>query len=202
MQFDMKSMKQRAKLLLSETNPNPKLVGIVFSILVFAYFMVFFYVCESGKIWLLLIAEVIYLNFRNSCNLYAVKISREEQTTFGDCISALKSQPIKNILLCIIREILYAIGLCVVIVGIIFPIYWFRFAPYVLRDENIGIFGALAKSKRMLKGHYSELIKLDISNLGWYVLMYFTFGIASFYVKPYTAIVYAEFYDYLKAQAE
>ncbi len=85
---------------------------------------------------------------------------------------------------------------------IIFPIYWFRFAPYVLRDENIGIFGALAKSKKMLKGHYAELIKLDISNLGWYVLMYFTFGIASFYVKPYTAIVYAEFYDYLKAQAE
>jgi len=55
---------------------------------------------------------------------------------------------------------------------------------------------ALGKSKKLMKGHYAELIKLDVSNMGWFLLMIFTAGI------PYTSIVYAEFYDYLKAQEE
>ena len=61
---------------------------------------------------------------------------------------------------------------------------------------------ALGKSKKLMKGHYAELIKLDVSNMGWFLLMIFTAGIAGFYVIPYASIVYAEFYDYLKAQEE
>lgn len=202
MNFDIKSMKQRAKLLLFETRPNPKILGVFFAVLVFTYYILFFYVLESEKVWLLVATEMIYLNFRNSCKFYALKISREEKTSFGDCFCAFEKKFIKVFLLSIVRGFTYAIGSCVFIVGIIFPIYWFRFSGYILRDENIGIFKSLIKSKRMLKGHYAELIKLDVSNLGWYILMYYTFGIASFYVKPYTAIVYAEFYDYIKAQNE
>ena len=202
MNFDMISMKQRAKALMKNAVPKPTVIGAFFAILVFAYYMLFFYVCESEKIWLLVITELVYLNFRNCCNFYAVKVSREEQTSFGDCFSAFHKKPFKILLLSIVREILYGVGLCVMIVGVVFPIYWFRFAGYILRDEDVGIFKALAKSKKMLKGHYNELIKLDISNLGWYALVYCTFGVAAFYVKPYTAIVYAEFYDYIKAQNE
>ena len=69
-------------------------------------------------------------------------------------------------------------------------------------NDDIGVFGAFGKSMKLLKGHYMELIKLDISNLGWFALAFFTSGIACFYVKPYTTLVYAEFYDYLKGQAE
>jgi len=202
MNFDIISMKQRAKGLIKSTKPNPKAVCTVFALLALAYGVVLLHSISIEKYWIMPIAELLYLSFRNSCNFYALKISREEKTSFGDCLSAFKQKPVKIFLLTVIRDILCAVGFCVLFVGIFFPIYWFRFAGYILRDEDIGIFKAMSKSKKMLKGHYVELIKVDVSHLAWYILMLFTLGIASFYVKPYTAIVYAEFYDYLKAQGE
>lgn len=202
MEFDMVSMKQRAKALMSSTSPNPKALGVIFSVLILAYYIAFFYTCGTANFFVLLIAELVYFNFRNSCKWYAMKISREEKTGFSDILSAFKHRPIKIILLSILRVFLYAVGFCVFYIGIVFPLYWFRFAGHILRDENINVFKAMRKSMKMLKGHYVELIKLDISNLGWHLLLYFSFGIAGFYVKPYTAIVYAEFYDYIKAQNE
>ena len=200
MSFDIKSMKQRANALMASTKPNPKLIGILFACLLFAYFMVFFYALEIEKYIIILIPELVYFNFRNCCNWYAMKVSREETTSYGDGFSAFKQKPAKIILMSLIREILYLVGALVAIVGIVFPVYWFRFAGHIIKDEEIGIFGALVKSKKMLKGHYVELIKLDVSNLGWFALLYSTFGLAGFYVKPYLSIVYAEFYDYIKAQ--
>ena len=71
---------------------------------------------------------------------------------------------------------------------------------FVVKDGENNPFMALRESKRLLKGHYMELIKLDLSNLGWHSLNIITLGVASVYVRPYMAIVYAEFYGYLKAQ--
>ncbi len=75
-------------------------------------------------------------------------------------------------------------------------------SSYIIKDEDVNVFQALGKSHKLMKGHYIELIKLDISNMGWFLLMIFTVGIIGFYVIPYTSIIYAEFYDYLKAQEE
>ena len=80
--------------------------------------------------------------------------------------------------------------------------YFFSINGNTIISQVIVIKVALGKSKKLMKGHYAELIKLDVSNMGWFLLMIFTAGIAGFYVIPYTSIVYAEFYDYLKAQEE
>lgn len=203
MNFDMVSMKQRAKALMNTTKPSPKAIGVIFGILSIIYITLFFLLFSKSMYIAFIITELVYLNFRTCCNWYALKVTREEQTSFSDCIGIFKSKSaVKIILLGIIREILWVIGACIFVVGIVFPIYWFRFAPYILKDEDVGVFKALSESKKMMKGHYGELIKLDISNIIWYVLMIDTWCIAGFYVKPYTSIVYAEFYDYLKACKE
>jgi uncharacterized membrane protein len=148
----------------------------------------------------IVILELLYLNVRNSSVFYGIKIEREEQTSVSDAFAAYKEKAFKVFLLGIIKDICYAVGFCLVYVGYIAVLYWFRFSAHVLKDEDCGPFQAMKKSMKLLKGHYGELFKLDISNLGWRVLSVVTFGLAGIYVKPYLQVVYAEFYEYLKAQ--
>lgn len=202
MNFDIISMKQRAKSLMKETKPSPALLGTIFAALLVLYWISLIAIMANGKFAYLLLAELLYLNFRNCLNWYGLKVTRNEKTSAADVFSAFINRPVSAILFGVLRDVMYAIGFMLLYVGAIVPMYCFRFTAYILKDEKINIFSAMKKSMTLMKGHYVELFKLDISNLGWYVLMIFTFGIAGIYVKPYTAIIYAEFYDYLKAQHE
>ena len=206
MDFDIVSMKQRAKDLMRTTKPSVRAVGLILGALAFVYVIFDIAIMPNnasdvGKyLLIMLIAELLYLNIRSSCNFYCLKVAREEKTNISDAFSAFKEKPIQVFFLGIIKDICYLIGMILFGVGYFVPLYWFRFSTYVLKDEGCSPFKALGKSKKLLKGHYFELIKLDLSNIGWYVLMFCTFGLAGFYVKPYTTLVYAEFYDYVKAQ--
>lgn len=194
---------------MNGTKPSPLLVGVILGVIAFAYVVVFWVIMaatdsESAR-WVLylMLAELVYLNFRTSMHWYCLKVTREETTQISDAFLAFKTKPLKAFLIGLIKDICFLFGGCLFCVGWVFPLYWFRFATYVIYDnDDIGVFGAFGKSMKLLKGHYMELIKLDISNLGWFALAFFTSGIACFYVKPYTTLVYAEFYDYLKGQAE
>lgn len=208
MDFDIISMKQRAKDLMRTTKPSIWIVGIVFGVLAFAYVIFDIVVLaalgdDMGKAFLvMLIAELVYLNIRSSCNFYCLMAAREEKTNISDVFAAFKEKPIQVFFLGVIKDTCYLIGMIMVYVGYFLVLYWFRFSVYIIKDEGCNPFEALGKSMKLLKGHYVELIKLDLSNIGWFVLMFFTLGLAGFYVKPYTTLVYAEFYDYLKGQAE
>lgn len=202
MNFDIISMKQRAKALMKETKPKPALLGAIFAALLVLYWISLIVIIVKEKYVFMLLAELLYLNFRNCLNWYGLKVTRNEKTSVADAFSAFINRPISTILFGVLRDIMYAIGFILVYIGSFVPMYCFRFTAYILKDENINIFSAMKKSMTLMKGHYVELFKLDISNLGWYILMIVTFGIAGIYVKPYTAIIYAEFYDYLKAQHE
>lgn len=207
MNFDLSSMKQRAKSLMSKTTPSPYVVGVILGVIAFAYAMLQCFIMVEintmQAVLYVLIVELIYINFRTSMHWYCLKVTREEATKVSDAFLAFKTKQIKALFVGIIKEICIGMGICLFMVLWIFPFYWFRFATYVIYDDDsIGVFAALGKSMRLLKGHYGELIKLDISNIGWFLLAYCTCGLACVYVKPYTTLVYAEFYDYLKGQAE
>ena len=199
-------MKKRAKALMNETSPKPLIIGLIFEIFVIFYVIIYFVACVQKSeltIMLLFIAlELLFINVRTSFRFYSLKVTREESTQISDAFSGYKEKPIKVFLLGCIRNVLHLIGFCIMGVGFFVPFYMFRMSSYIIKDEDINIFQALGKSKKLMKGHYAELIKLDVSNMGWFLLMIFTAGIAGFYVIPYTSIVYAEFYDYLKAQEE
>lgn len=206
MEFDIVSMKKRAKDLMRNTKPSIWIAGIIFGVFAFTY--VIFDLAVLGltgkdmvqQILIMVIAELVYLNIRNSCNLYCLKVVREEKTVVSDSFSAFKEHPIKIFFLGLIKDVCYIIGFMLLYVGYFFALYWFRFSVYVMKDEGCNPFKAMRKSMKLLKGHYGELLKLDVSNIGWRALMLFTLGFAGFYVKPYITLVYAEFYDYLKAQ--
>ena len=202
MSFDIIAMKQRAKSLMKETKPRPALLGVIFTALLVLYWISIVISIAEAKVAFILLTELLYLNFRNCLNWYGLKVTRNDKTSFSDAFSAFINRPISAILYGVLRDIMYLIGFILICIGAIVPMYCFRFTSYILKDENINIVSAMKKSIILMKGHYVELFKLDISNLGWYLLMIVTFGIAGVYVKPYTSIIYAEYYDYLKAQQE
>ena len=208
MDFDLLSMKLRVKDFMKNTKPSPWVVSFIQGALAFAYVMGIYFIINwntdiSRGIPYFILLELLYLNFRASAHWYCLKVSREEKTVVSDAFAAFKKRAFKVFVVGLLKDMALFIGFCLCFVGFVFPFYWFRFATYVVNDyEDIGIFGALGKSKQLLKGHAMELFKIDLSNLGWFALGFFTSGLASFCVKPYTTILYAEYYDYLKGQSE
>lgn len=94
MDFDLISMKQRAKSLMSGTKPSPILAGVILGAIAFAYVVVFYVIMmvtdDDSAMWVLylMIAELVYLNFRTSMHWYCLRVTREETTKISDAFLA------------------------------------------------------------------------------------------------------------------
>lgn len=78
-------------------------------------------------------------------------------------------------------------------------IYSYSMATYILA-ENKGMSPceAIGRSRAMMTGHKMELFMLDLSLIGYSLLIILTFGIASIWIQPYLSSVHANFYCKLK----
>lgn len=81
-----------------------------------------------------------------------------------------------------------------VILGIYKSIQY-SLVPFVLSaDENIGVMDALNESKRLLKGNVGQLFLLNLSFIGWGILVILTVGILGIWIFPYyNATIYEYF---------
>lgn len=97
-----------------------------------------------------------------------------------------------------------AIGLatlCFIVPGIILSLHW-AFARQILCDNpEMDIFDALRLSGQMTKGHKTELFKLYLSFIGWYLLGIITCGLVYIYVYPYFHTTLALYYQNFKIRA-
>lgn len=71
---------------------------------------------------------------------------------------------------------------------------------FIILADNPEMSGsdALKRSAEMMHGHKMELFKLHLSFIGWYLLMFVTFGFAAFYIQPHITLSTVEFYEQLK----
>jgi uncharacterized membrane protein len=60
---------------------------------------------------------------------------------------------------------------------------------------------AITRSKKMMYGHRLELFRLFLSFIGWWLLCFVTFGIATIWVVPYWMTAIGKFYENLKGNA-
>ena len=108
----------------------------------------------------------------------------------------------------ILRLILYWIltsifvflwSLLFVIPGIIAS-YRYRMALYlIIEHPEMSVLECIRESSRMMKGHKAELFVMDLSFIGWYLLMglpYVGYA-AQIWVMPYYQITNALYYRYL-----
>lgn len=91
-------------------------------------------------------------------------------------------------------------SLLLIIPGII-AAYRYRMAYFILLDHpDVGALEAISMSKAMMRGHKMELFVLDLSFLGWALLVPFTFGILGLWVAPYYTASIGNFYDMLSGR--
>ncbi|MCL0330152.1 DUF975 family protein [Apilactobacillus xinyiensis] len=91
--------------------------------------------------------------------------------------------------------------LLLIIPGIIKKISYSQ-AIYVYKDavdkgEKISYMDAITKSRKIMNGHKWEYFIMQLSFIGWFLLVGITFGLAGLYVIPYYNLTMANFYDSL-----
>ncbi|TPR39150.1 DUF975 family protein [Apilactobacillus micheneri] len=79
-------------------------------------------------------------------------------------------------------------------------------AVYIYRDaakngHPIGILEAITKSRQLMDGHKAEYFVLQLSFIGWWIVVGITFGIAAIYVTPYTSLTMTRYYLNLNNEA-
>ena len=95
------------------------------------------------------------------------------------------------------NNILKAIGVTL-LVGIIVSIGTILLIIPGIILSFMSIIDCLKESSRIMKGHKMDLFVLELSFLGWVILMGITFGIAGLYVLPYYSATLTNFYLEIK----
>ena len=77
-------------------------------------------------------------------------------------------------------------------------------AYYIYRDaidqqQSISCRDAISKSRALMNGHKWEYFMLQLSFIGWGLLIMVTFGIAAIWVQPYYHLTMANYYRHLVA---
>lgn len=99
----------------------------------------------------------------------------------------------------------FAIGLACMILGALLYIpklYAYSQVEYILFDQlqhgkYSGAFSIIKSSKKLMKGYKFKRFMLDVSFLGWFILVNITFGLAGLYVWPYQYAAQVYFYEEL-----
>lgn len=100
---------------------------------------------------------------------------------------------VKNILV-------YLYTLLLIVPGIIqgYKLYFVEFI--MAENPKLSISQVNEISKKMTADHKTELFKLDLSFIGWHILVILTFGIAGIYVIPYVSATKALYYQNFKVR--
>ena len=72
-----------------------------------------------------------------------------------------------------------------IIPGIILAFMYSQVYYIMAENPEMSIMNCLKESSRIMKGHKMDLFILELSFLGWEILMVITLGIAGLYVLPY-----------------
>jgi uncharacterized membrane protein len=107
------------------------------------------------------------------------------------------------LLVAILTRVSIGIGTILLIVPGILLTYGLRFVYLVLYDakqngERTDLFSVLAQSYRLTRGYKFDLFVLDLSFIGWEILVGITAGIANLWVEPYVQMTTSAFYEQLK----
>ncbi|CAH1850832.1 DUF975 family protein [Convivina intestini] len=80
-------------------------------------------------------------------------------------------------------------------------------AGFIYRDaldkgEKLGYTEAITQSRKLMNGHKAEYFVLNLSFIGWFLLIGVTFGIAAIWVVPYYQMTMSAYYDRLSGSSD
>lgn len=105
----------------------------------------------------------------------------------------------KAIGLGIVMGLIILIGTLIFIIPGIVALYTLYYSFYILAEDHTKtISECLSESRELTKGYKFQLFILELSFIGWNILVIITFGIAGLWVTPYVTLTEALFYEELK----
>ena len=130
-------------------------------------------------------------------------VRRTGQASYGNVLDGF-GIAIKYLLIKLIKAVVLLVTLFALVVPHIVLAYSYRQAEFLLIDHpDWGIFRCLKESRMMMRGRKTELFRIDMSLLGWYVLeviasssVVFTF--LNIIAKPITECTKVVYYDRIK----
>lgn len=185
--LDLKEIKSTAKESLSGNIGTYIIAYIIMNVIV-------------GVTSQFVVGYVLVGPFTLGMAMLTLKIVRKQSPEIADVFEGFK-----NFVNALITYLLYGFFLVAwmflfVIPGII-KTYSYAMTFYILADnpEMTGT-DAITKSKEMMNGYKMDLFKLQLSFIGWILLVIVTFGIAAFYVMPLLQTATATFYERIKGE--
>ena len=131
-----------------------------------------------------------------------LNLFRKDKTDLEDLFVGFKNFANNFITGLLVQLFIFLWSLLFVIPGIV-KSYAYAMTFYIQYDHpEMNETDAITASRNMMKGHKADLFFLDLSFIGWYLLVGLTFGILAFYVVPYHRATRTAFYENLKAQQE
>ena len=133
-------------------------------------------------------------------SLYVLRVSRGESVDVGTMFSGFNyfGRGFLAYLLITIYTILWS--LLLIIPGILAAFAYSMTFFILLDNPGLGVNDAISESRRLMTGNRWKLFCLMFRFIGWFLLVWITFGIAIFWVAPYLQVAVANFYADIKDQ--
>ena len=128
---------------------------------------------------------------------------RKGDTRFADMFAGFKHYPTNLVTGLLVNLFTFLWTLLFIIPGIV-KSYAYAMTYYIQHDHpEMSGRDAINASQKMMYGHKGDLFLLDLSFIGWYLLVILTCGVLSIYVTPYHQAARCAFYEQLlKEQGE
>ena len=128
---------------------------------------------------------------------FALNISRHRRTGMADLADGF-SITFKVFALAFLQGMFITLWSLLLVVPGIVAAYRYRQAYYILLDDpDKGPLQCIRESKELMRGHKGELFVLDMSFLGWSILILLSASILAIWILPYLETTYAMYYNML-----
>ncbi len=131
--------------------------------------------------------------------MLALEIARTQQCHFNTGFKGF-SQFVSAFIAFLVRSIFILLWSTLLIIPGIIAAFRYSMAFYILADNpEMSGMEALKESKKLMHGHKMEFILLQLSFIGWFLLVPFTLGILLIWLLPYIETTNALYYDKIKS---
>lgn len=150
-------------------------------------------VASSVIIGSLLVYGALYVGYAS----IMLKLARGRgEVDIADCAKGFVTGYVENLLLGLVSMLkIFLWSLLFVIPGIA-KAYSYSMIYYIKNDHpDYSWSECLAASENLMRGKRMNLFLLDLSFIGWILLVPFTFGLGAFWLAPYIEQARAQFYE-------
>lgn len=128
--------------------------------------------------------------------------SRQSPTPFRTLLSVFQTPYLNVVKVQFLTSLKIALGMLLLLVPGIYWSYCYTLVPYLLAENPyLSTTRAMELSQELMYGEKFRFFVLQLSFFGWNLLCVLTFGIGFYFLAPYKAATYAEFYAAMRAKA-